>query len=66
MRNKYRAETLRIFGLAFLTPVARILLDPLLFLEDYQGIACIIYLSLSVISAIIGLRVIARGLEVIE
>ncbi len=35
-------------------------------LKEYQGFACIIYLLLSIGSATIGLRIIARILEVIE
>ena len=66
VRSKYQAETLRIFGLAFLTPLARLLLDPLAFLKEYHGVAWIIYGLLSVICAILGLIIITRGLEIIE
>ena len=53
--EKFRAETFRIFGIIFLTPLGKILIDPLAFCQEHDLTYNIIYSVLALISAYIGL-----------
>ena len=65
-KNKYKAETFRIIGLAMLTPLGRALLDPLSLLSEYQGLALAFYVTITFTGLILGFICINRGLEIIE
>lgn len=62
--QKFRAETYRITGFAMLTPIGRILLDPLPLFNEYELTPFIFYLTFSIIAGIIGFLLIekARGI----
>ena len=62
--HKFRAETLRILGIALITPFAKFILDPYLFLEKHNVIYTILYVVISIILAAVGLTQIeiARGI----
>ena len=61
--EKFRAETFRIFGIIFLTPLGKILIDPLVFYQEHGLVYTIIYFVLAFILGYIGLLhiEIARG-----
>ena len=52
--QKFRAETFRILGIALITPFARFILDPYLFLQEHKVIYTIFYIIVSTIAAVIG------------
>ena len=62
--EKFRAETLRILGLALLTPIARFLLDPYSFVMEHNIIYTIFYVPCTVLCGLFGLQQIeiARGI----
>ena len=53
--EQFRAETFRIFGLMFLAPAGRILIDPLGFYQEHDLAYNIIYSVLAFIFGCIGL-----------
>ena len=53
--EKFRAETFRIFGIIFLTPLGKILIDPLVFYQEHGLVYTIIYSVPAFIFACIGL-----------
>ena len=53
--EKFRAETFRIFGIILLTPLGKILIDPMVFYQEHDLIYNIIYSVVALISAYIGL-----------
>ena len=62
--QKFRAETFRIFGIALITPLGKILLDPSLFFREHDLFYSTIYTLCTVVGAVIGfLHIeIARGI----
>lgn len=59
--TKYRAETLRIIGLIFLTPVGRLFYDILYHGKDYEIFKLLVLIILSIILAFVGFILIDRG-----
>lgn len=53
--EKFRAETFRMFGVILLTPLGKILIDPLIFYQEHGLIYTIIYSMLALVFAYIGL-----------
>ena len=62
--QQFRAETLRILGIALITPIAKFLLDPYLFLADHNFIYEIFYIHCTIVVGIISVKQIeiARGI----
>ena len=62
--QQFRADTLRILGVACITPIARFLLDPGLFFMEHDLIYSIIYIPCAILAALFGLTQIeiARGI----
>ena len=62
--QKIRAETLRILGIAFITPMAKFLLDPHLFFREHNFIYTIGYVLCAIIVGLFGFTQIeiARGI----
>lgn len=62
--QKFRADTLRILGITLLTPIAKFLLDPYLFLKEHNFVYTICYVFCAVVVGVVGLTQIeiARGI----
>ncbi len=62
--DKFRADTLRILGIACITPIARFLFDPGLFFREHDFIYTTIYIPCAILAALFGLTQIeiARGI----
>ena len=52
--QKFRAETLRILGIACITPIAKFLLEPYLFFMEHDFIYCILYIVGALLTALFG------------
>lgn len=63
---KYRAETLRIFGLIFFTPIGRLFYDVLYTGKDYGIIKLVVLVMLSSLLAYVGLILIDRGRKLLD
>lgn len=64
--DKFRAETLRIFGIALMTPGGKIFLDPFGLFDRLGLLKFCIVVSYSVLLFYIGLVFIARGYDTIS
>lgn len=53
--QKFRAETLRILGIALITPFAGFILDPYIFFKEHNVIYTILYVISAIISAGFGI-----------
>ena len=53
--EKFRADTFRILGIAFITPLGRLLVDPLAFYQEYGLVHTVIYFVYALTAAYIGL-----------
>lgn len=62
--DKFRADTLRILGITLITPIAKFLLDPYLFLREHDIVYTMIYVIIASWFGIIGFTQIeiARGI----
>ena len=62
--DKFRADTLRILGVACITPIARFLLDPGSFFMQHDFIYVTIYVPCAILAAVFGFIQIefARGI----
>lgn len=64
--EKFKAETLRIFGIALITPFARFILDPYLFLREHDPLFSICYIVFAIVSGIIGVIQIEYARSILE
>ena len=64
--NKFRAETIRLAGIAFLTPIGTFFLDPFVLFHRYGLMSLLIFISYSAIFAYIGLIFIARSFDIMS
>jgi len=64
--EKFKAQTFRIFGLALLTLLGRIFLDPLEFFLKYGLILSISYTTLALSFALLGFILIDKGRDIIS
>ena len=65
-KDKYKAETLRIVGLAMFAPFGKIVLDLNGFFSEYHDFILIAYITIALVGCTIGLVLINRGLEIID
>jgi len=64
--KNYRAETTKIAGLAFLSPLGRIILDPLSLLYNYDYLVIFLFLVYSIVLAFIGLVFVLKAHDILE
>ena len=67
--QKYRAYTYNIAGFALLTPLGKLILDPItttMILEKFGPLIFIGYVSLCILFAIAGFRAIAIGRDILD
>ena len=67
--EKYRAYTYNIAGFALLTPLGKLILDPIttaMILEKFGLLIFAGYVSLCILLAIIGCRAIAIGRDILD
>lgn len=65
-RTKYRSDTLRITGLAMLTPFGKIFVDPFSIFQDHDPIYIGIFLITAIALACIGIITITRGHDILK
>ena len=53
--EKFKAETFRILGIALITPIGKIFLDPYKFVIEHNLIYVAIYLLFAIVCAIVGI-----------
>lgn len=63
---EFRAETFRIVGIAFCSPLGKLLLNPLDILEKSNWIVFILYLTFSLVGLYCGINVILRAHELLS
>ena len=64
--DEYRVETFRIFGLAFMTPFGKLVLDfPNLKLEGINLLS-ILYFVFSLVLTYIGIILVLKGFEILD
>jgi len=63
--QKYRAETSKIAGFALMTPIGRIVLDPLL-LEEFGFIGGIAYLMVAILLCLCGIVAVVKGCDILD
>ncbi|MBI1858269.1 MAG: hypothetical protein HYR97_04055 [Candidatus Melainabacteria bacterium] len=63
--QNFRAETTKVAGLAFLTPMGRILLDPLPLLHGYNLFEITIYSVYALGLAFLGIIFILKGHDIL-
>lgn len=64
--NKFKAETLRMTGVAFLTPLARVFLDPFGLFTERGPLIFLVLVIYSSALAFVGLLCIARCSDIID
>ena len=64
--EKFRADTFRILGVALITPIARILLDPYAYFTEHNIIYSIFYLIFALGFAYAGLLHIERARVILD
>ncbi len=64
--DKYRAETFRIFGLVFMTPFGKLVLDFPNFRFNNINLQSIAYFIFSLILIYFGIILVLKGFEILE
>ena len=63
--QKFRAETIRLGGVAFLAPTGKVVLELFDLIDKYGVLKFIIFLTYSVVFAYVGLVFIAKSYDII-
>lgn len=64
--EKYKAETLKVVGIAMLTPIGGLFLTPLVLLKQFGPISFAIYAIVSFLSTIIGVMILGEGRRILR
>ena len=64
--KKYRAYTLNVSGFALMSPLGRIVLEPVSTFNEFGAFGLICYLLLALGLTYIGISVVVRGCDILE